>query len=73
MGRWSYSGMLLTRATYRSRVFAVDPVVARKTWRTLEPIHGIVYFAPEREEAFESLGLRSDQGGEAHGHPATEH
>ena len=28
------------------------PVVARKTWRTLEPIHGMIYFAPE---AFERI------------------
>ncbi|HEX7165653.1 MAG TPA: hypothetical protein VF230_01605, partial [Acidimicrobiales bacterium] len=40
----------------------MDPVVARKTWRTLEPLHGIIYFAAEREEMFESLGLRSEHG-----------
>ncbi len=25
----------------------VDPIMARKMWRTLEPYHGLVYFAPE--------------------------
>lgn len=40
----------------------MDPVVARKTWRTLEPLHGVVYFAREREDACARLGLRSEQG-----------
>jgi hypothetical protein len=35
----------------------MDPVVARKTWRTLEPLHGVIYFAPEASDAGESLGL----------------
>jgi hypothetical protein len=35
----------------------VDPVVARKTWRTLEPVHGVVYFAPEPAEEYERAGL----------------
>jgi hypothetical protein len=35
----------------------VDPVVARKTWRTLEPYHGVVYFAPEPHEEFKKLGI----------------
>ena len=28
----------------------MDPVTARKTWRTLEPLHGFIYFAPEALE-----------------------
>lgn len=35
----------------------MDPVVARKTWRTLEPLHGFVYFAPEAEPAYTAAGL----------------
>lgn len=35
----------------------MDPVVARKTWRTLEPYHGVVYFAPEPREEFKKLGI----------------
>lgn len=35
----------------------MDPVVARKTWRTLEPYHGVIYFAPEAPEAYASLGV----------------
>ena len=40
----------------------MDPIVARKTWRTVEPLHGIVYFATERDEAYDALGLRREQG-----------
>ncbi len=35
----------------------VSPLTAHKTWRTLEPLHGLVYFAPESTEAFARLGL----------------
>ena len=35
----------------------MDAIVARKTWRTLEPYHGLVYFAPEPREAFAALGV----------------
>ena len=35
---------------------------ARKTWRTLEPIHGMIYFAPEAAARYEALGLRDRSG-----------
>ncbi|MGZ4691923.1 MAG: SCO6745 family protein [Acidimicrobiia bacterium] len=41
----------------------MEPVVARKTWRTLEPLHGLVYFAPEAPEEYASLGLVPSVGG----------
>ncbi len=41
----------------------MDPLVARKTWRTLEPIHGYIYFAPEAVDAFAALGLTPELGG----------
>ena len=41
----------------------VAPVVARKTWRTLEPIHGMVYFVPEGPEVYESIGLKGARVG----------
>jgi hypothetical protein len=41
----------------------LDPTIARKTWRTLEPIHGLIYFAPEAGEAYEALGLPPGQAG----------
>src|SRR5438105_7371763 len=60
----------LVRRTLRSRpqplpwppVSAVDPVVARKTWRTLEPLHGLIYFAPEATERYAALGIDGRAG-----------
>ena len=40
----------------------MEPVVARKMWRTLEPFHGLVYFAPEAPAAYEQLGIRGRDG-----------
>ncbi len=42
---------------------SLDPTVARKTWRTLEPVHGLIYFAPEAGVAYEALGLPPAMGG----------
>jgi hypothetical protein len=42
---------------------AMDPLIARKTWRTVEPIHGLVYFAPEADEVYTALGLPPNMGG----------
>ena len=36
---------------------AMEPVMARKMWRTLEPYHGLIYFAPEATAAYEALGV----------------
>ena len=35
----------------------MDPLTARRTWRTPEMIHGFVYFAPEPTQAYAALGL----------------
>jgi hypothetical protein len=35
----------------------MDPVIARKTWRTLEPIHGMIYFVPEGPERYRNMGI----------------
>jgi len=32
--------------------------VARTLWEATEPVHALVYFAPEVREAFEGAGLR---------------
>lgn len=40
----------------------MDPIIARKTWRTLEPFHGLIYFAPEAHTAYASLGLGERAG-----------
>jgi hypothetical protein len=34
-----------------------DPMTARRTWMTLEPIHGMVYFTPHGAPAYEAVGL----------------
>ena len=40
----------------------VTPLTARKTWRTVEPLHGMVYFAPEAAESYRKLGLKGQSG-----------
>src|SRR3954462_11472911 len=40
----------------------MDTVVARKMWRTLEPVHGLVYFAPEPQARYAGLGLDARDG-----------
>jgi hypothetical protein len=35
---------------------------ARKTWRTVEPLHGMVYFVPEGAEAYQRLGITGRDG-----------
>jgi hypothetical protein len=41
----------------------MEPVAARKTWRTLEPLHGLIYFAPEAVEEYAGIGLVPEVGG----------
>jgi hypothetical protein len=40
-----------------------DAVLARKMWRTLEPVHGMVYFAPETRDEYAALGFPSHRTG----------
>jgi hypothetical protein len=35
---------------------------ARKTWRTLEPLHAMIYFVPEAAKAYERLGVTGNAG-----------
>src|SRR4051794_15142839 len=37
----------------------MDPLLARKTWRTPEPLHGLIYFVPEAEDHYVACGLES--------------
>ncbi|HEY6474537.1 MAG TPA: hypothetical protein VIY26_16700 [Acidimicrobiales bacterium] len=39
-----------------------DALLARKTWRTLEPLHGMIYFVPEAAEAYDRLGITGRTG-----------
>lgn len=41
----------------------MDPVVARKTWRTLEPMHGAIYFVPEARDEYAALGIDDRMAG----------
>jgi hypothetical protein len=43
---------------------SVDPgaLLARKTWRTVEPLHGMIYFVPEAADAYERLGITGRAG-----------
>ncbi len=40
----------------------IAPLTARKTCRTVEPLHGMIYFAPEAAESYRRLGLRAEAG-----------
>lgn len=40
----------------------MEPLMARKMWRTLEPYHGLVYFVPEASAAYEELGITGRDG-----------
>ena len=41
---------------------SLEPIVARKTWRTVEPLHGMIYFAPEAAQHYAALGLNDRSG-----------
>jgi hypothetical protein len=41
----------------------MDPTIARKTWRTLEPIHGAIYFAAEARDEYAMLGIHDRMTG----------
>ena len=41
----------------------MDPVIARKTWRTLEPYHGAIYFVPEAAEEYRAVGVEDRMSG----------
>lgn len=39
----------------------MDPQTARRTWQTLEPVHGMVYFSPHAPPEYEAIGLHGRQ------------
>ncbi|HSP29886.1 MAG TPA: hypothetical protein VLN74_15145, partial [Ilumatobacteraceae bacterium] len=41
----------------------MDAPTARKTWRTLEPIHGAIYFAAEARDEYRMIGLDDRMAG----------
>ncbi len=40
----------------------MTPILARKMWRTLEPYHGMIYFAPQATEAYAAIGVEGRAG-----------
>lgn len=40
----------------------VTPALARDAWRLAEPLHGMIYFAPEARERFDALGIDAAAG-----------
>ena len=40
----------------------VSPLTARKTWRSVEPLHGMIYFAPEASQSYVALGIKPEAG-----------
>jgi hypothetical protein len=40
----------------------MEPVLARKMWRTLEPYHGLIYFTPEAQAAYAPFGVEGRGG-----------
>jgi hypothetical protein len=40
----------------------VAPLTARRTWRSVEPLHGMIYFAPEASESYARLGIDEKSG-----------
>jgi hypothetical protein len=41
----------------------MDASTSRKVWRTLEPVHGMIYFAPEAAAAYADAGLEDARAG----------
>ena len=41
----------------------MEPLIARTTWRTLEPLHGMIYFVPEAAERYAAAGITNDRAG----------
>jgi hypothetical protein len=39
-----------------------EALLARKTWRTIEPLHGMIYFVPEAAEEYAKLGIVGRSG-----------
>lgn len=40
----------------------MEPILARKMWRTLEPYHGMIYFTPRATDAYAALGITGRTG-----------
>ncbi|MFT3855652.1 MAG: hypothetical protein QM733_23420 [Ilumatobacteraceae bacterium] len=41
----------------------MDAAMARKTWRSLEAVHGMIYFTPDAPPAYAAIGISSPRAG----------
>jgi hypothetical protein len=41
----------------------MDPRTAKKTWRSLEAVHGMIYFTPDAPPAYAAIGISSPRAG----------
>lgn len=41
---------------------SVDPALAHETWRLGEPLHGVIYFAPQAVEQYSQVGVKGRMG-----------
>jgi hypothetical protein len=46
-----------------SSVGTVDPAEARRTWRSLEAVHGMIYFTPEAPPRYAEVGIAAGRTG----------
>lgn len=44
-------------------VHGMNPTLSRRMLRTLEPIHGMIYFVPEAHDAYSAVGLQGRRMG----------
>ena len=54
----SEPGVMLRDGTRKGAVVADAAHTARAMWTLFEPVHAVIYFAPEARGAFEDAGLR---------------
>src|SRR5438552_1203371 len=57
-----WAGLGIERLVRLPFVSSVQPVTARKTWRSVEPVHAMIYFSPEATERYVALGLEGQVG-----------
>jgi hypothetical protein len=55
--------MLASGTTLGGSVPIVGPATARRTFRTLEPIHGMIYFSPYGPTAYAAIGITHQRMG----------
>ena len=52
-----------TRTVRAMTTAAISPADARRTWRSLEALHGMIYFTPMAAEEYASVGITKNRPG----------